>query len=234
MGQAEATKRFIKYLHKGHGIALRGSIRKPYFQNIGEHAVASTYAGSPGISKASVERFTVGREIAYDLAVSQVTSDRTGNIFRMVIESRIENLRIGSRFTAKKVVAMLESQYDPASYAARKHSRILPAGSRFEGVMLDGKPLKLDVPTVFNATPAQRRDFFLGKYDNDPKFHPGFIPEPIRVPDFGTIFYAEWVWDHPDEKHQQHLVMFRLALGSDLGADLDAAFVEGDGKGWPP
>jgi hypothetical protein len=63
---------------------------------------------------------------------------------------------------------------------------------------------------------------------------PGFIPEPIYVRDFGTIYYAEWTWVHPQERHQQHLTMLRLALGSDTGAAVCFGIGSSDGTGWPP
>ena len=63
---------------------------------------------------------------------------------------------------------------------------------------------------------------------------PGPIPEPIYVKGLGTIFYAEWTWVHPQERHQQHLTMLRLALGSDTGVALDISTGGSDGTGWPP
>jgi hypothetical protein len=54
------------------------------------------------------------------------------------------------------------------------------------------------------------------------------------VKDLGTIFFGEWVWVHPGERHRQHLGMLRLALGSEDGAEIDVGIGDNDGSGWPP
>ena len=41
----DSPTKMQKYLYKAQAIALRGSIRKPYFQELGDHLAIATYAG---------------------------------------------------------------------------------------------------------------------------------------------------------------------------------------------
>ena len=233
--QAGHGNGFRKFLFKASAVALSGSVRKPYYQNIGEHGVVATYAGSAGHNTARNERFTLRQDIAYDAAFSEISAEQSKSVYRTVVQSTIENLRIlGKRFTVERVIGRLESVYDVSSYPGRKVSRVLPAGSAFVNVRIDGKPVELKVSPAFNLSERERSEFFAGKHDDDPRFRPGVIPDPIHIGDFGTIFFAEWVWVHPDEMHEQSLTMLRFALGSGFGAAVDGVRLKSNGSGWPP
>jgi hypothetical protein len=227
-------QKFQKYLFKGRAAAFRGSIRKPYYQELGSHLEISTYAGSAGRMRCSNRDFSLVGEVAYESASTEIVAEQfDDHIYQTIVTARVENLRIANRLTVDEVVCRLRSVYDGRDYPMRMAPRISPAGSTIKGLRIDGKEQKLDLPSAFGPGEKDEDAFFRGQRDSDP-FYPGFIPEPIHVEDFGTIFYAEWVWVHPQERRQQHLTMLRLALGSDFGADIDVGLSDNDGSGWPP
>ena len=234
-----STPKFQKFLFKGHAIAMRGSIRKPYFQDLGNHLEVSTYAGSAGHWRCVNDKgFSVtdlaGNGVSYDSASTEILAEKVdANTYRCMVTSQVVNLRIGKHLTVDKVVGVLTSQYDASEYPKRMMSRISPAGSIIQNLKIDGKAQELHLPPAFSDQKTQDK-FFKGGCDDDPAFHPGPPPPSIVVPGVGTIFYAEWVWQHPDEKHRQHITMLRLALGSDFGGDNDTGVVDNDGTGWPP
>ena len=223
-----------KFLFKARASGLEGRIRKPYHQDLGIHAPTQLFAGVAGKCSARCENFRLGNDLSYDLAATEITAESRGAIHRTVLTSRLENLRIRGRFSVELVVCRMESVYDTAHYPARRHSRISPSGSLIQGVRIDGKLHEPKHHPAFGHDEGTRQAFFEGKHDDHPDFHPGFVPDSLHIPDFGTIYFAEWAWVHPDEKHRQQLTMLRLALGSDFGADLTMATADGDGTGWPP
>jgi hypothetical protein len=151
------------------------------------------------------------------------------------METTIENLRVrGKRFTAERIVARLEAMYDSSTYPHQKVSRILPTGSKFVNIKVNGEEYRPKVPPAFELSDKERREFFEGKRDGDSKFYPGKIASPLVVPNFGVIYFAEWVWVHPDEQEEQSLTMFRMSLGSEFGAEIDGGRAGGNGSGWPP
>jgi hypothetical protein len=231
----DPTLNLRKYLFKGHAIALRGSIRKPYHQELGNHLEISTYAGSRGQMRCSNRDFSVSNDIAYESASTEIVAEQfDDHIFQSIVTARVENLRIGNRLRVQEVICRLRSVYDARDYPQRIEARILPTGSTIKGLRLDDKELELELPAAFLPDEKTQDAFFRGQFDDDPVHYPGRIPEPIHVEDLGTIYYAEWVWAHPHERRRQHLTMLRLALGSDLGADIDVGFSDNDGSGWPP
>jgi hypothetical protein len=230
----DTNQQMQKYLFKGHAVALRGSIRKPYYQELGNHLEVFSYAGSAGRMQCSNREFSLAGDIAYESASTEIFAEQfDDHIYQAIVTSRVENLRIGNRMTVDEVTCRLRSVYDGRDYPRRMVARILPAGSTIKGLRIDGRELKLDLPSAFQLDEKEQDAHFRGQLDSD-SVYPGWIPEPIHVEDFGTIFYAEWVWVHPQERHQQHLTMLRLALGSDLGADIDVSIGSNDGSGWPP
>lgn len=235
-----------KYLFKGDAAALRGTIRKPYFQKLGDHAVVSTYAGSAGQGSASNRNFSVGGssntdadkgggdDLAYDAVTSEISAQYDGATYNTVIVSTIEKLSVGGGWlTADLVVGRLESRYNPREYPARTVARILPAGSRFVNLAVNHQPVNPDLPPAFTLSEDEQEAFFDGKYDDDPRFHPGFFTRPLYLEGFGTVFIAEWTWVHPTEQYEQHLTMLRLALGSTLGGQVECSTTHVDGRGWP-
>jgi len=224
-----------KYLFKAHAVALRGSIRKPYYQELGDHLAIATYAGSRGRTECSNRDFAIGEDIAYDFAYTEIVAAQTGaNIYQTTVTAQVKGLRIGKRLTVDEVTCRLRSLYDSRAYPGRCLPRILPVGSTIRNLRIDGQVQELRLPPAFSMDEKSQDAFFEGGRDQDNLLQPGFIPEPIRVADFGTIFYAEWTWVHPQERHQQRLTMLRLALGSDFGADVDVSGGDSDGIGWPP
>jgi hypothetical protein len=228
-------QRMQKYLFKAYATAVEGSIRKPYYQDVGRHLAIATYAGSSGRTEATNRDFALGQEVSYKFARTSIEAVVNGTLMQTTLEARVEGLQVvGKRLTVDEVVCRLHSVYDSRSYPGRCLPRIIPAGSTIQGLRIDGVLQKLDLPAAF-GTPQQQQDAFLrGEADNDTALQPGPIPEPIYVKGLGTIFYAEWTWVHPQERHQQRLTMLRLALGSDTGVAVDISTGGSDGTGWPP
>lgn len=232
---APNASQFKKYLFKGEATALRGSIRKPYFQELGSHLSASTYAGAPANIRCTNQNFAFGGVISYASASTSVIAVQQGSRFDCTVTAEIEGLRVGKRLSVGKIVSRLHSVYDSGAYPGNMIARVSPAGSTIEDLRIDDKPLDLKLPTVFGFKPDREAEYLTGRAA-DNAFAPdiSLIPPPFYIPDFGTIFYAEWAFVHPDEKHRHHLTMLRLALGSDFGADVDCGCTDNDGSGWPP
>jgi hypothetical protein len=207
-----------KYLYKANAIALRGSIRKPYFQELGDHLAVSTYAGSGGRIECKSEGFAIGEELHYDSARTEIIASQEDGVFTTSVTAQVFGLQVGKRFTVEEVTCRLQSVYDSRLYPEECFPRISPIGSTIRNLRIDGEVQRLMFAPAFDAREGE----------------PGFIPEPIYVRDFGTIYYAEWTWVHPQERHQQHLTMLRLALGSDTGAAVCFGIGSSDGTGWPP
>jgi len=215
-----ATTKMQKYLYKANAIALRGSIRKPYFQELGDHLAVSTYAGASGRIECRSEGFAIGEELHYDSARTEIIASEQDGVFTTSLISQVFGLQVGKRLTVEEVTCCLKSVYDSRLYPKECFPHISPAGSTIRNLLIDGKPPErpLMFPEAFRGGDEQ----------------PGFVPEPLYVNDFGTIYYAEWTWVHPQEKHQQHLTMLRLALGSNTGAAVCVGNGSSDGVGWPP
>jgi hypothetical protein len=203
-----------KYLYKANAIALRGSIRKPYFQELGDHLAVSTYAGSGGRIECKSEGFAIGEELHYDSARTEIIASQEDGVFTTSVTAQVFGLQVGKRFTVEEVTCRLQSVYDSRLYPEECFPRISPIGSTIRNLRIDGEVQRLMFAPAFDAREGE----------------PGFIPEPIYVRDFGTIYYAEWTWVHP----QEHLTMLRLALGSDTGAAVCFGIGSSDGTGWPP
>jgi len=223
-----------KYLFKGHAAALQGSIHKPYFQELGDHLAIATYAGSGGRTECTNHDFAVGEDISYKFARTRIEAVTNDGIYQTTVVAHIEGLQIGKRLTVDEVICRLHSVYDSRTYPKRCLPRILPAGSTIRNLRIDGEIQKLHLPPAFDADQRTHDAFFLGERDEDETLQPGPIPEPIYRQGLGTIFYAEWTWVHPQERHQQRLTMLRLALGSQFGAAINVGIGGSDGTGWPP
>ena len=213
-----ASTKMQKYLYKAHASALRGSIRKPYFQELGDHLAVATYAGSGGRIECKSEGFAVGEELRYDAARTEIIASEQDGIFTTSLTAQVFGLQVGRRLTVEEVTCRLQSVYDSRLYPEEFFPRISPAGSTIRNLRIDGEEQRLEFSPAFD----------------DGRGEPEFIPRPIYVEDFGTIYYAEWTWVHPQEQHQQYLTMLRLALGSDTGATLCVGNGSSDGTGWPP
>ena len=226
-------EKFEKYVFKGSAVALTGSVRKPYYQDLGAHAAAGTCAGAACRMTASSDKFALQQDVAYDSARTELTAQREDPICRTIVQTTITNLKVGP-VTAKQVIARLVSYYDIRWFPKRKAPIILPVGSTIQGLRIgkDDRDREFKLPVAFSLNEEQQTACFEGKLDKD--CLPGTIPPPIYIEGVGTIFLAEWTWVHPQEQHQQRLTMLRLALGSDFGAEVDIGSVSSDGNGWPP
>ena len=213
-----APTKMQKYLYKANATALRGSIRKPYFQELGDHLAVTTYAGAGGRIECRSEGFAIGEELRYDAARTEIVASEQDGVFTTSLISQVFRLQVAKRLTVEEVTCRLQSVYDSRLYPEQRFPRISPAGSTIRNLRIDGELQRLEFAPAFE----------------DGYGEPGFIPEPIYVRDFGTIYYAEWTWVHPQEKHQQHLTMLRLALGSGTGAAMCVGNGSSDGYGWPP
>jgi hypothetical protein len=225
---------FQKYVFKGNAVALSGSIRKPYFQDLGTHAAISALAGSAGYIAASSRDFALQKDVTYDYAESEIRAERRDPICQMVMRTTITNLRVGPRIAVEGVVAQLRARYDIGSFPDRKMARLSPAGSTIRNLSIDGEVREVELPPAFRMDPKEEEEFLNGGRDDDERCYPGNIPTPFYIEGLGTIFIAEWTWKHPLERHRQSLCMLRLALGSEFGAEVDIGCCSGDGNGWPP
>ena len=223
-----------KFLYKSHAVALRGSIRKPYFQELGEHLAISTYAGSATRIECTSRGFAVGGDIHYDSAHTEITTSEENGVYQTNLVAQVKGLQIAKRIKVDEVTCRLRSVYDSKNYPKNFFPRISPAGSTIRNLQIDGRAQELHLPEAFNSDDKTTGGFFQGERDQDGSLQPVPIPEPIYVKGLGTIFYAEWTWVHPQERHQQRLTMLRLALGSDFGLDCDVSGGTSDGMGWPP
>jgi hypothetical protein len=223
-----------KYLYKAKAVALRGSIRKPFFQELGDHLPVATYAGSSGRAECINRGFALGEVIQYDLARTEIIAAEENGIYTTDLTSQIFGLRIGGWLSVDEVTCKLQSYYDSSTYPGTCLPRLLPAGSIIRNLRIHGQVQQLKFPDAFDVDESTSAAYFRGELDEQDSLQPGFIPEPIYVEGFGTIYYSEWTWVHPGDNRRQHLTMLRLALGSDGGASIDAGDGCSDGTGWPP
>ena len=224
-----------KFVYKARGIALRGSIRKPFYQELGEHAIVTTHAGAEGHQRAQSENFSIPKYIQYKTASSEVTTEMTGQapnrLFRTRVSSVVEGLNVlNGRITADRVISVLTSVFDERFYPKEPSPRISPFGSKYENLRIDKKPQQVSLPPPFNTDP----DDFFNRRTNKDTITPNITADPVHLEGLGTVYFAEWVWVHPDEQEQQVLVMLRLALGSFAGMDCDVCMCASDGSGIDP
>jgi hypothetical protein len=229
------------FLFRGNAVGFRGRVTKPYFQELGEHAVSSTHAGSPGSCSAENRGFSLAGDVRYGRVSTSVEAVKLEDRCVTVVKATIEDLTIGGKLKAEAVVARLESVHFSREYPGRKVARISPAGSKIIGLTFDGKPpeRELILPSAFATDPdteegrKEMEAFFRGKYDRRPDWHPGQYAEAWVIPNFGVVRVGEWSWVHPEEKHRQHITMLRISLGSPFGGDFECNVVESNGAGWP-
>ena len=229
------TPKIKKFVYKAQGIALRGSIRKPFYQDLGQHAVVQTFAGSSGNSRSQNNNFSLPNFVQYAAAHSEIVADVIGQApdrqFRTRVTSVVEGLNVlNGRITADRVVSSLTSVFDERLYPIEKVPRITPAGSRFDNLQIDKVLQNVPLPPAFSNDPAA---FAQGIRDQEPP-NPVILATPVHKDGLGTVYFAEWVWVHPDERKQQVLVMLRLALGSGDGMEADVGLCSSDGTGIDP
>src|SRR5215831_17936308 len=229
------TPRIKKFLFKAQGIALRGSIRKPFYQDLGQHAVVQTFAGSSGNSLSENNNFSLPNFVHYAAAYSRIVAEVVGEApnrqFRTQVTAVVEGLNVlNGRITANRIVSSLTSIFDERLYPKEKVPRITPAGSRFDNLQIDKVLQNVPLPPAFSDDPAA---FAQAIRDQEPP-NPAILAAPFHKDGLGTVYFAEWVWVHPDERKQQALVMLRLALGSDDGMEADVGLCISDGSGIDP
>ena len=179
---------FQKYVFKGNAVALSGSIRKPYFQDLGTHAAISALAGSAGYIAASSRDFALQKDVTYDHAESEIRAERRDPICQMVMRTTITNLRVGPRIAVEGVVAQLRARYDIGSFPDRKMARLSPAGSTIRNLSIDGEVREVELPPAFRMDPKEEEEFLNGGRDDDERCYPGNIPTPFYIEGLGTIF----------------------------------------------
>jgi hypothetical protein len=225
---------FQRYFFNSRAVALRAKIYKPYFEDLGEHAVVSTYGGSTGHSTSRNEGFAINKDISYGAAYSELIARNEGYIWRSIITATVERLNILDRITADAVICRLEGIYDSRTYPAPKKTVILPSGSKIVNLRVDGQLIEPKLPPAFTMNDWQTEAFFAGKQDpKDPTFYPGIYAEPFYKEGLGTLHFGEWSWVHPGGHDEQKISMIRFALGSYFGMDGDCASGSTNGRGWP-
>jgi hypothetical protein len=225
---------FQRYFFNSRAVGLRAKIYKPYFEDLGEHAVVSTYGGSTGHSTSRNEGFAINKDVSYGAAYSELIARSEGYIWRSIIQATVERLNILDRITADAVVCRLEGVYDSRSYPGPKTTLILPTGSKIVNLRVDGQLIEPRLPPAFGLNDWQAKEFFAGKHDpKDPQFYPGIYPEPFYKEGLGTLHFAEWSWVHPGGHDEQKISMIRFALGSYFGMDGECAAGSTNGRGWP-
>ncbi len=234
MQQGSSSSGFRRFFFNSQAAALRGRIRKPYFEDLGEHAVVSTFGGSAGRLTNRNEGFAIDKDVSYRVAYSELIARNEGYIWRSIAQATVEGLNIRDRITADAVISRLEGVWDSRTYPGPKITRILPTGSKIVNLRVDGEVVQPKLPPAFNLDERQMNEFFSGQHDRDPNFFPGAYPEPFYKQGLGTLFFAEWSWVHPQGRDEQRISMIRLALGSDFGMDGEITAITANGRGWPP
>jgi hypothetical protein len=231
------TPTFQKYVFRGSATALRGNIRKPYYQDLGRHLEIFTWAGSPVNIRCTNDGFAVGSEISYASATTSIVTTESGDFYECEAFSQVTGLNVAGRLSIDEVTSRLRSVYDKRSYPGRMAARVSPAGSTIKNLQVDKRPLELRLPAAFAIGDDEANEFLYGRANEDyeRRFLPDvkLIPAPFAFQNFGTIYYAEWALSAVQEGHQ-HLIMLRLALGSDVGGDTDVGCTDNNGSGWPP
>lgn len=226
---------FEKYIFKGSATALRGNIRKPNFQELGNHLAIITYAGAPANIRCTNDQFAFEDKISYVSATTSIVTTQSGDYFECESLAQVSGLRVGGRLTAELVTSRLRSIYDKRRYPDSIMARVSPAGSTIRNLQIDGKPLEVKLPSAFTMSDDAAGEFLYGRCADETPYrpNPALIPEPFAIQNFGTIYYAEWVSSAQQPGHQI-LTMMRLALGSDFGADADVGCTDNNGTGYPP
>ncbi len=225
MGDAK----LLGFLFHGRAVALSGSVQKPSFFDMGEHAVAEFFAGSGGSASSVVNQFSAGG-ISYKSARSEVIGHSSGGVYSTIVSTVIEDLRIFDWLTVDRIVSRLESVFLESDYPRRKTPRILPTGSTIVGLRVNGKTMDLDLPEAFDINYNKADEFLYGR--SSKLQEPAAIPKSLYIANLGTIHYAEWTWVGT-EKKEQRLTMLRLGLGSDDGGNLGVGECQSNGSGIP-
>jgi hypothetical protein len=144
-----APTKMQKYLYKANAIALRGSIRKPYFQELGDQLAVSTYAGAGGRIECRSEGFAIGEELHYDAARTEIVASEQDGVFTTSLISQVFGLQVGKRLTVEEVTCRLQSVYDSRLYPEQCFPRISPAGSTIRNLRIDGELQRLTFAPAF-------------------------------------------------------------------------------------
>jgi hypothetical protein len=230
------TPAFQKYVFNGGATAFHGSVRKPYFQDLGKHLEISTYAGGPVNIRCTNGRFAFDGYMSYESATTSIVTRENDHFVECEVFAQVTGLKIAGRLSIGEVTSRLRSVYDKRGYPGRMFARISPAGSTIKDFLVIGQDSVVpDLPKAFTLSDAEANEALYGQVQNDDAIAPDarLVPASVPVPDFGTIYFAEWA-SAAQEQGEQHLTMVRLALGSDVGADCDVGCTYTDGSGWPP
>jgi hypothetical protein len=218
------------FLFHGKAVALSGSVQKPRYYHLGEHAMVKFHAGSGGRAVSQIDDFKIDGVISYQSARSEAIATTIDGIYSSIVTTTIEGLNVFGRLTVDRIVSRLQSVYLRRDYPHRYNPRILPGGSTIEGLKMDGKLQTLHLPDSFKHDHAREKDFLEGKSKYDTT--PDRIPAPLHFDEFGTVHYGEWTWVGPVEE-EQNLTMLRLGLGSQAGGNIQVCMSQSNGVGWP-
>jgi hypothetical protein len=228
------------YLYRGEAFAFGGYLTNPFYESI-ETQAASVLSPTGGYSSARVEDFRYREFFSFSRASTQVIGsyNEQGYEFKTLMTATIENLNILNMVTADLVSCRLAVMYkgDPSQGDPSKPEKpsVNPIGSFFVNLRIGGKPFDPDVPSALSPTEmtellAQlRRDANGRRIRATLARNPLLKKGPIVIPQFGSIFIADWL----DDEYAPRLTMFRIELGCTPAGRISGGGVGNGSGGWP-
>lgn len=155
------------YLYHAHGVALGGTLTRPFVENLEAQAMASLpISGGYGSARVDNFRFKNGL-ISFDSATTQVTGslNASDGSYNTLITTTVEGLKVLDMLTADRVTARLASKHLPND----TEPRITPVGSLIENLRVGGCPINVELDANLFGT----FDTFQGfkeKFEKDKDF----------------------------------------------------------------
>ena len=187
--------------------------------------------------------------LSYGACYSEVKTikEDTRGFFRTEVRSTVENLKVEGDYplSADRITTGLVTVYRRQWYEERNppvsQTRVLPIDCTLGSLSVNGRPANTWLPAPFHYDQSKREDY-LHAEQPDPAIEAevqqamaGSASRSVKVPNFGTIYFGEWVTAADAEsQHVPQLTMLRLAMGSPVGGHMMFAKVEDGGRPDPP
>ncbi|MGH9377309.1 MAG: choice-of-anchor P family protein [Terriglobia bacterium] len=248
-----------RFLFHAQATGVSGQITLP-FNDLIEAQAATALPQTGGYSTSRVENFSYKQIVSFRSATTQTTGSYSAKdeAYNTLVTATIEKLNILDQVTADLVVAHLTSKHPKAG----GQPSIIPLGSHFENLRIAGRQVDVQVDAetfskldTYDHVCARlqedkdwRRELLQGQEDLT-------IPPPqntllcsivrsirpdssdlkpvgcaIHVPNFGAVYLGEFLI----QPYQRSLTMIRANLGSPVEGHFMAAYISGNGQGYPP
>ncbi len=154
------------FFYHAHGVALGGTIVRPFNKQIPAQAGASLQiTGGVGVSRA--ERFRFEGIVSFEAACTEVSGSQStqDGSYNTVVTTTVEGVNIMDVLTADKVVARISTQH-PAN---GDEPKVIPLGSEFVNLRIGGHPtdVELDVSLFCELDTFQG---FKERFEKDDQF----------------------------------------------------------------